>query len=209
MVSSWNGCWIAPSSSSKSSIHAPKTSDYAPQPRKEKSHLPNTYYCAADDLAAVIPPPASSWHQASPYSLHQQAIPHKRKATDLADSTREKGIHSNCSYSYVDTKRKKSLEPFFLSIPFHNHKGLLNQQERSKLTYPWRTAEENFSLLSLPLKSKMLLFLHREQEVSIILRTSAKEGVGSLLFERIDLEPVLLIILFPFLTLIVEGLALS
>ena len=90
MVSSWNGCWIAPSSSSKSSIHAPKTSYYAPEPRKEKSHLPNTYYCTAYDLAALIPPPASSWHQASPYSLHQQAIPHKRKATDLADSTREK-----------------------------------------------------------------------------------------------------------------------
>ena len=28
----------------------------------------------------------------SRYSLHQQAIPHKRKATDLVDSTREKGI---------------------------------------------------------------------------------------------------------------------
>lgn len=111
MVSSWNGCWIAPSSSSKSSIHAPKTSYYAPEPRKEKSHLPNTYYCTAYDLAALIPPPASSWHQASPYSLHQQAIPHKRKATDLADSTREKGIHSNCSHSYVDTKRKKQVKP--------------------------------------------------------------------------------------------------
>lgn len=93
------------------------------EPRKEKSHLPNTYYCAADDLAAVIPPPASSWHQASPYSLHQQAIPHKRKATDLADSTREKGIHSNCSHSYVDTKRNKPWSLPLYPFLFHNHKG--------------------------------------------------------------------------------------
>lgn len=93
---------------------------------------------AADDLAAVIPPPASSWHKASPSSLHQQAIPHKRKATDLADSTRRhpfKLLPFLCWH-----KEKGGLQAFFLSIPFHNHKGLLNQQERSKLTYPWRTA---------------------------------------------------------------------
>lgn len=138
--------WLVPSESENVVFYAAESSYYAPEPSKEKSHLPNTYYCTADDLAALIPPPAaSSWHQASPYSLHQQAIPHKRKATDLADSTREKR-HPFKLLPFLCWHQEKERKPgAFLSIHsffiiIKEMLSLLNQQQRSKLPYPWRTA---------------------------------------------------------------------
>lgn len=57
MVSSLNRLCISLSLSSKSNIRVPQTSDYAPQPKKEKSHLHSMYCCATNDLAitSLIP----------------------------------------------------------------------------------------------------------------------------------------------------------
>jgi hypothetical protein len=89
-----------------------------------------------------------------------------------------------------------------------NHKKK-EKEKKHKQPLPLKEsfpAEDNFDLQRLPVKTLMLILQLLHREVSILLRTRAKEGGGiSPQGERIDLEPVLLLLLFPFLS--VEGLA--
>jgi hypothetical protein len=85
-----------------------------------------------------------------------------------------------------------------------NHKKK-EKEKKQKQPLPLKEsfpAEDNFDLQRLPVKTKMLILQLLHREGSILLRTRAKEGGGiSPQGERIYLEPVLLLLLFPFLGL--------